>query len=191
MAQENKADLIALIQNNLPTNATKYITAALLREVLENMVDSGFNLTDNESYDVNFVKQLASTWLTSLTVGGALEELALSTSKTLAWAEIEVGDIDEGVSKTLTIKRKSDNVTTANYDGIGGSAGDITLNFNDIGTTDYIPYVVLKSEGNAQDNNHLTFVTYGYSTTSVKISIEEIHGAVQNLNLLIEIKKFG
>lgn len=98
MAQENRVDLKQTIDDNLPDNITEDITPEKHREVEDNIVDSNFNLIDDDAFDVSYPPTNSADWQPEgdpSSDGAALDILATRTfvnpSDRTAWVA-ENGD---------------------------------------------------------------------------------------------------
>jgi hypothetical protein len=171
MSQKGRSALVGDSNIVFPTNSAKQIVAVSHRGYNSDIIDSKFNLVDDELKGLSYDNNLAIT----------LEQKFAEIQAVLLSGFALVGDIGSGTSGNITVGGE---ITSASKTNVGG--GDthsiITFFFDDVGTTDYAIILNIESLGTDESDNDLKQWVYSNKTSaSFIINIEETSGTIQNL----------
>lgn len=99
---------------------------------------------------------------------------------------VTISDIGSGTSAST-----SGYFTSASKSNPSGSESLITINFPDLGTTNYTPMISITSLGTSSDDNEIKVpLIKNITSSSFNVYFEETSSVVQNLRINVNIQKY-
>ena len=174
MAQKKRTGITSSINSNIYDNGNKEIFAAMVREVLDDVKDSYFNLLDDQLANMKFNNEK--------TLQQYLNEIAGSKPETGALVGIDGNAASGTYITTSGIISSASQITTS-----GGEDILYEINFaKSIGTRQLIPVLEYGSGVNWNNQNDFTTpVIRRISPKRINLAIREISRAVQNFDIRI------
>ena len=180
MAQQGRNDLKTLSGTTFPTNLNKLIQAVNQRLYNDDVLDSKFNLIDDE---------VKLTWWDKAN-NITTEDYLQDNNIVLLSGFAEVGDIGGGTSGAITFGGDFTSVTKINSTVGSDSASKVGFSFTDLGTTNYIVVLNIFAMGvEESDNNMKQWVLRSKSSSSFQIDIEETASDTQDYRYDILVLK--
>jgi len=173
MSRKSRQDLAALVDQNVYDNTNKEILAAMVRDVLLDYRDSHFNWISDELKTAKYnstqtLEQYLNTIAGSVPVYGTV-------------LDIDVGNNSDPVNFTV-----DGIISSAKYLHRSSLKCQIEVNFNvNIGNKRLIPVATTDSTDWAAQGTILTPVIRRISTTQIRVSMREVTGETQSINLEI------
>ena len=173
MSRKSRQDLAALVDQNVYDNTNKEILAAMVRDVLLDYRDSHFNWISDELKTAKYnstqtLEQYLNTIAGSVPVYGTV-------------LDIDVGNNSDPVNFTV-----DGIISSAKYLHRSSFKCQIEVNFNvNIGNKRLIPVATTDSTDWAAQGTILTPVIRRISTTQIRVSMREVTGETQSINLEI------
>ena len=178
MAQKKRTGITSSINSNIYDNGNKEIFAAMVREVLDDVKDSYFNLLDDQLANMKFNNEK--------TLQQYLNEIAGSKPETGAVLDV---DGNAGATENNPIEFRTDGIISSAYEILTSGGQDILYEINfakSIGTRQLIPVLEYGNGVNwNKQNDFTTPVIRRISTTRINLAIREISRAVQNFDIRI------
>jgi hypothetical protein len=175
MAQKSRTGIDKSISDNIYDNTQKEIRAEMVREVLEDVRDSFFNLIDDRLASVKFNNDM--------TLQQYLDTIAGSVPKFGTVLNIDIGG-GSGSSGALTV----DNGIILNASVLqrSGSDTEIEINFKEsIEGKRIIPVFKTRSLNYNANNDVGSPVVFFVSNTRIKVGLREVSSEAQSLDLEI------
>jgi hypothetical protein len=178
----NRNDLKGLNNTTFTTNNNKEITATKQRAYNESDIDSFFNLEDDELKNLTFDNNTGET----------LNDKFNDVNPIILSGAVVVGDVGGGSFGTVPVLQLGNNTSFTSATKTNNISGDnstiVTVNFANIGTTDYLVLVnLIGSGGQDNDNSLRTPIIRDKSATSFKIDIEEANSGGQSIKYEIAL----
>jgi len=175
MAQKKRTGITSSINSNIYDNGNKEIFAAMVREVLDDVKDSYFNLLDDQLANMKFnnentLQEYFNKVTGRVPLRGTVENFDVGSTNT--GQDTGGFDVDGIISSAYTVKVTRDDHL-------------IEINFSkSIGNRFLIP-VIRSTAGSYWDdqNDIATPVIIIISTTKIKVAIREISNPTQNISL--------
>lgn len=176
MAAVGRADETIVVNDNVYDNNAKEITPAMVRAVLAVLIESSFNLVDDEL--MNLYYSTGVTLADKFTQGAAL-----------ASGTIDIGNAtSQTVGSTFTVTGDFASATVAAV--TSGADQLITVVFTEeLSTNNYMPFISKQSNRiDYDDDNDLIVDTFkAQSTTSFQIAIRKLEAVTTNVKLYVKI----
>ena len=171
MAQKGRSDLVGESNSTFPTNNSNSIKAVNHRAYNDDIIDSMFNLIDDELKDLKYnstqtLEQYLNSVIGAVPVYGTLENVDVATNP--------------GPITTSGI------IANASYTFASGPDGLITINFSEnISNRRLIPVLTTTSSNWDAQNDVCNPVIRRVSGTEITLALREVSTNLQSLNIEI------
>ena len=171
MAQKGRSDLVGESNSTFPTNNSKSIKAVNHRAYNDDIIDSTFNLIDDELKGVKYnstqtLEQYLNSVIGAVHIYGTLENVDVATNP--------------GPITTSGI------IANASYTFASGPDGLITINFSEnISNRRLIPVLTTTSSNWDAQNDVCNPVIRRISSTQITLALREVSTNLQSLNIEI------
>ena len=174
MSQKNRNDLNSALGSNVYSNSNKEITATMLKSIINDIIDSKFNIVEDELENVKYNDtQTLEEYLNSIVGGIPL------------WGSTDYFDPS---SDNGSIESYSENgiVSDIVYLRPSNERTEITINLSQSTSNRKIVISIHTEQSNVSgESNYTTPVIKRVSSTQVKIGLREIGGTVGKIRLEI------
>jgi hypothetical protein len=176
MSQKNRNDLVSAVSTNLHNNSNKEITAASLRDVINDLIESKFNVIDDELKSMKYNSTQSLEQHLSSVVGSVP-----------LWGSTDFFDPS---SSTGSIESYSDSgiVSSMAYQNPSNERSEITVNFSESIADRKLSisiYTELGKENAAGESNYTSPVISRFHSKQIKIGLRELGGYVGKIRLEI------
>lgn len=190
MAVKNRADLLAAILAGIRSGNSD-TTAAELKAILDDLVDSNLNTTTDDSKNLVFDKTESPSTQSVFTKISSLQtqaqQSAILSSGTLTIGEfLGTGQTAGQAPFTLT-SNSALKMNSHIISDVEQNAMLITINTDNLGTTDYQVVGTIVSNGNWEIDVSMFFAEVETNQTSFQFALRERSSLIQNIQIKLTL----